>query len=127
MSKVIWILILALMAVLFVKPLRERARPQIEFVLNPVYRWDAKNRVNEIYRLMERERSQGVAMPAPRDFSKFLTEREGPSAATDPWGEPFYLQISKRTMRVSSAGPDRAAGTGDDIHSKPDVLQPASR
>ena len=127
MSKVVWILVLLLMAVLFVKPLRERARPQIEFVLNPVYKWDAKNRVNEIYRVMERERSQGVAMPRPRDFQKFLTDREGPNAAVDPWGVPFYLHIGKRSMRVSSAGPDRVAGTADDIHSKPEPLEPAAR
>lgn len=127
MSRIIWILVVLIGAVLFIKPLRERARPQIEFVLNPVYKWEAKNRVNEIYRVIQREKAQGVAVPRPRDFQEFLSRREGPQAALDPWGEPLYLEVGRNTVRVSSAGPDRTAGTADDVHSKPEVLQTSGR
>ena len=34
MSRIVWILVFLLGAVLFVEPLRERARPHIEFALN---------------------------------------------------------------------------------------------
>ena len=122
MSRIIWILVFLIGAVLFVKPLRDRARPQIEFVLNPVYKWDAKNRVNEIKRVLERERAQGVSVPRPKDFQDFLTRREGAQAALDPWGEPLYLEVRRSSVRVSSAGPDRTAGTEDDIHSREEPL-----
>src|SRR5687767_3763967 len=90
MSRIIWILVFLIGAVLFVKPLRDRARPHIDSALTPVYKWDAKNRVNEVYRLLQRERATGGLVPAPRDFEKFLVQREGPDAALDPWGQPFF-------------------------------------
>ncbi|HEX6908739.1 MAG TPA: hypothetical protein VF142_00010 [Longimicrobium sp.] len=121
MSRIVWILIFLLAAVLLVRPLRERARPQIEFALNPIYEWEAKNRVNSIYRVLERARAEGTPLPRPRDFQRFLTEREGADAALDPWGQPFFLVRERRSFRVSSAGPDRRANTADDIHSTPGV------
>ncbi|HEY6559786.1 MAG TPA: type II secretion system protein [Polyangiaceae bacterium] len=33
----------------------------------------------------------------------------------DPWGQPFVLQCSDDEVIVSSAGPDKKAGTKDDI------------
>jgi len=123
MGRIFLILVLALVAVLTIKPLRERARPQIEFVLNPIYQWEAKNRVNEIYRVLERERAQGSPIPKPRDFHAFLA-REGSSADVDPWNTPFYLASSRRTYHVGSAGPDRVRGNADDIISKSGVVVP---
>jgi hypothetical protein len=127
MSKIIWFVVFLLGAVLFVKPLRERARPQIEYVINPVYRWDARNRVNEIYRVIQREVASGGGVPYPRDFQQFLAQREGPQAALDPWGQPFYLDVGKRSFQVSSPGPDRTPGTVDDIHSKTETLRANTR
>jgi hypothetical protein len=121
MSRIIWILVFALGAVLFVKPLRDRVRPQIEFALNPIYKWEAKNRVNEISRVLVRVRAEGSKLPRPREFQKFLASKEGPSAALDPWGEPYFLYRDRSVFRVSSAGPDREANTTDDIHSTPAV------
>ena len=127
MSRIIWILVFLIGAVLFVKPLRDRARPQLEFALNPIYSWEAKNRVNAITRVMVRERAQGTQMPRPRDFQKFLTDREGAEAALDPWGQPYFLYRDRRSFRVSSSGPDRKANTTDDIHSTPAVDVPEDR
>ena len=121
MGRIFWILVLALIAVLTVPSLRDRARPQIEYVLNPIYRWEAKNRVNEIYRVLERERAQGGGMPRPRDFTEFLAQRDGEDAAVDPWNVPFYLVASRRTYYVGSSGQDRRRGTADDILSKTGV------
>jgi hypothetical protein len=121
MSRIVWILVLLLGAVLFVKPLRDRARPQLEFALNPLYKWEAKNRVNEISRVLVRVRAEGSKLPRPRDFQQFLADKEGANAALDPWGEPYFLYRDQRVFRVSSAGPDREANTTDDIHSTPAV------
>jgi hypothetical protein len=122
MSRIVWILVFLLGAVVFVQPLRERVMPRMEFALNPIYAWEAKNRVNAIYRVLERARAEGTQLPRPRDFQRFLTEREGADAAVDPWGEPFFLVRDRKYFRVSSAGPDRRPNTADDIHSTPEVV-----
>lgn len=118
MSRIVGFLVLVLAAVLLLPSLRERARPQIEWALGPVYRWEAKNRVNDLQRVLERERATGGQLPQPRTFDRFIAQREGEAAALDPWGTPYYLQTSRTSIRVSSAGPDRVAGTADDIHSR---------
>ncbi len=121
MSRIFWILVLLIGAVVFVKPLRERASPHVEFALNPLYEWEAKNRVNSVYRVLERARAEGNPLPRPRDFQDFLTEREGAGAALDPWGTPYFLVRERKNFRVSSAGADRLPNTADDIHSTPEV------
>jgi hypothetical protein len=119
MSRLLLILVFLLAAVLLLPPLRERAAPQIEWALTPVYRWEAKNRVSEISRVLERERSLSGGVPHPRNFQSFIASREGPAAALDPWGEPYFLEVTRTTLRVGSAGPDRVRGTADDIYSQP--------
>lgn len=121
MSRIFWILVLLIGAVVFVKPLRERASPHVEFALNPLYEWEAKNRVNTLYRVLVRARAEGNPLPRPRDFADFVTEREGAGAALDPWGTPYFLVRERKNFRVSSAGPDRLHNTTDDIHSTPEV------
>lgn len=127
MSRIMWLLVFLLGAVLFVKPLRDRARPQLEFALNPIYSWEAKNRVNDIVRVLVREQAAGSTLPKPREFQKFLADREGAEAALDPWGQPYFLFRDRRRFRVSSAGPDRRSNTTDDIHSTPTVDIPDPR
>lgn len=122
MSRIVWLLVFLLAAVLLVKPLRERARPQIEAVLNPIYRWEARNRVKDIQRVLVRERSQERALPRPREFQRFLTVREGAPAAIDPWDQPYYLILTRRTFQVGSMGQDRQRNTSDDILSPPEAL-----
>lgn len=121
MSRIFWILVLLMGAVVFVKPLREWASPHVEFALNPLYEWEAKNRVNSLYRVLERARAEGNALPRPRDFQDFVAEREGANAALDPWGTPYFLVRDRKFFRVSSAGADRLPNTTDDIHSTPEV------
>jgi general secretion pathway protein G len=43
----------------------------------------------------------------------------------DPWGRPFRYESDGRAFRVSSAGPDGAPATADDV-SGPDVGSPTS-
>jgi hypothetical protein len=121
-SRILWGLVIALAVVVMVPQLRARARPQIEYVLNPVYRWEARNRVHDVQRVLVRERSQGATLPRPRDFPQFLAAREGQRAALDPWNEPYYLVTTRRSFRVGSAGPDRVRNTTDDIVSEPEAI-----
>lgn len=121
-SKILWVLVFALATVLLVPSLRERARPQIEYVLTPVYRWEARNRVHAVQKVLEREQSQGGSLPRPRDFSQFLVAREGAEAALDPWEQPYFLIATRRTFQVGSSGPDRQRNTVDDILSAPEPI-----
>lgn len=121
-SRILWVLVFLLAAVLLVPSLRARARPQIEYVLTPVYRWEARNRVNAVLKVLEREQSQGGALPRPRDFDKFLIAREGAEAAVDPWDQPYFLIATRRTFQVGSSGPDRQRNTVDDILSVPEPV-----
>lgn len=41
------------------------------------------------------------------------------SPRTDPWKNPWKIQCSEQDVTVSSAGPDRMTGTGDDIRVPP--------
>ena len=125
--RLVWILVLLIGAVVFVPALRERAVPHVEFALNPLYEWQAKNRVNAISRELVRARAEGTAFPRPREFQAFLAEREGADAALDPWGEPYFLSRDRRSFRVSSAGPDRRSNSEDDIHSTPAVAPEPKR
>jgi hypothetical protein len=121
-SKILWVLVFLLATVLLVPSLRARARPQIEYVLTPVYRWEARNRVHAVQKVLEREQSQGGALPRPRDFSKFLVTREGAEASVDPWEQPYFLIATRRTFQVGSSGPDRQRNTVDDILSAPEPV-----
>jgi hypothetical protein len=123
-SRIMWVLVFLLAAVLLVPSLRARARPQIEYVLNPVYRWEARNRVHAVQKVLEREQSQGGVFPRPRDFTTFLVNNEGADAALDPWNQPYFLIATRRTFQVGSSGPDRQRNTADDILSTPEAIAP---
>lgn len=119
MSRLLGLLVLLLVAVLLVPALRERAAPQIDWALGPLYRWETKNRLNEIHRVLAREHATGGTLPSAREFPEYLRNREGEEAVHDRWGEPFFLEVDRGSFRVGSAGPDREQGTGDDIFSRP--------
>lgn len=127
MSRIVWLLLFLIGAVLFVKPLRDRARPQLEFALNPLYSWEAKNRTNALARVLVREKSEGTLLPSPREFQEFISVHEGSDAALDPWQQPYFLLRDRRMYHVASAGPDRRANTVDDIRSTVSVEAPSTR
>jgi hypothetical protein len=122
MARIVWLVIGLLVLVLMLPQARERVRPQIETVLNPIYRWEARNRVKDISRVLERERSQEHPLPKVRDFQRFLAAREGAQSAVDPWDQPYYLLMTRRTFQVGSAGQDRRPNTADDILSPAEPL-----
>jgi hypothetical protein len=126
-SKLFWLLALLVLAVVTVKPLRDRVAGHMEPALNPVYEWDTRNRVHDLQRLTARETSTGGQLPRPRDFEGFITRLEGAGAAKDSWGQPYYLTVTKRTYQVGSSGRDRVRGTSDDIVSAPAPRPAAGR
>jgi hypothetical protein len=118
-SKLFWILLLVVAAVVLVKPLRDRASVHMEPALNPVYEWNTRNRVHDLQRLTAQEISAGGELPKPRDFHTFVSKLEGGESAVDSWGQPYFLTVTRRTYQVGSSGRDRVRGTADDIVSEP--------
>ncbi|MBB4634305.1 hypothetical protein [Longimicrobium terrae] len=119
MSKLVWCLVLLVAAVVFVKPLRERVRPEVEIALNPLYNWTVRNEVKDIQRLVAREQATTGTIPKPSEFERFIDSREGAGASLDSWGEPYFLTLTRRTYTIASAGPDRERNTADDIRTEP--------
>ena len=122
-SKIFWALVALVAVVALVPPVREKVWPKLQPALNPVYQWNAKNRVNELRTLVKRADALGRTIPTGEAFAQFVdTEDMHENASRDPWGTPYYIAISGVTFQVGSAGKDRVAGTGDDILSRPEPL-----
>lgn len=119
MSKLVWCLVLLVAAVVFIKPLRERVRPEFELALNPLYEWTVRNEVKDLQRLVAREQATSGTIPKASEFQRFIESREGADAALDSWGEPYYLTLTRRTYAIGSSGPDRERNTADDIRTEP--------
>lgn len=119
MSKVVWFLVLLVAAVVFVKPVRERARPHLESAMNPLYTWTERNEVKELQRLLAREQATLGTIPKAAEFQKWIASKQGEAAGLDSWGQPYYLTLTRRTYLVGSPGPDRTRNTPDDIRTEP--------
>jgi hypothetical protein len=119
MSKIVGLLLLLLLFVLLIPPVRMRARPYMQPVLDPVYEWSAKNRVKTLVELVQEEEILGHVIPTPARFAQFVDQRDmQQDASKDPWGTTYYLRVLRRGYYVGSAGRDRLPGTPDDIVSK---------
>lgn len=105
-------------------PLRARAAPVVEPVINPMRRVSTADRVNTISRYLETEsRISGLApqdRDLPRVMKKMFPGRK--DAMLDPWGKRYYLRRHGDGFQVASAGPDRRRGTRDDVVSNKRLL-----
>lgn len=90
--------------------------PPLRRGLAPIYRWQANQEMREIARELRRRGMSFHPLPQPRDFSKFLEQqRYIPRGALDPWGNPYFLTVTRDSIVVGSAGPDDERGTADDM------------
>ena len=125
MMKRLSLLLILLLAAAFVDPrLRARAaphaRPVIQWALDPVYEWSTSYRLAEIARGISEHMARNNPVPAGAEFSAYLRDYyRSDTADIDSWGSAFFLGAVGSEIRVFSAGPDRRAGTDDDIRSRP--------
>jgi hypothetical protein len=123
MAKIFWLLVAAVAVVALVPPARERVWPKVQPVLNPVYEWNARTRVNDIRDLVKRADATGRPVPTGAAFAQFVdSEDMQEEASMDPWGTPYYILFYRTTFQVGSAGKDRVPGTVDDILSNSEPL-----
>lgn len=130
LGKLMGLLLLAAAVVVLVPPVREKARPHLQFAFDPFYEWSTRNRVAEIRDRVKELDQLGRPIPTPREFATFLDRSDfRENASVDPWGSPFYLQVTRAGFRVGSPGKDRVRNTTDDILSAEEKLtnQPAKR
>jgi hypothetical protein len=114
-SKIVLVLLVLVLGVLVTPSLRERATPHVQFALDPVYEWSARNDLKEMQRFIDRSR----VLPQPREFPAFVERERGPGSSQDPWGNPYYVRIDRETYRLGSAGRDGVVGTARDIVTDP--------
>jgi hypothetical protein len=94
---------------------RERIKPYAEQALNPVYVWSTTSKVTDFHRRLEADVERGRVISDDKALHDYL-ERAFPGVAlTDSWGTPYFLVKQAGSLRVASAGPDRKAGTEDDV------------
>lgn len=131
MKKLFLFLVIAAGAIGSVPPLKERAQPfygpvleraadvldpVLSRALDPVFRWSARNETEQLIRLIEEQENAGQPLPRPTQFSRFIEENNlSGRGANDPWGSPYYLQLTRREIRVGSAGADLTRDTPDDV------------
>jgi hypothetical protein len=115
MGRFFAVLLLAIVLVIVSRPLREKVEPHVQFALNPIYSWSAKNRVAELEKLLEDQKSLSRPLPAPRDFLHFIQDQDPGGGGVDPWGNPYYMLATRTTFQVGSNGKDGQQGTDDDI------------
>ena len=123
-SKLFWLLVLAVAVVVLVPPVREKVWPKVQPAFNPLYEWNARNEVNEIRDVVKRADAMGRTVPVDgSSFSTFVNnEAMQQDASVDPWGTPFYIMLSGNSYQIGSAGKDRQPGTADDIVSNPETI-----
>ncbi len=92
------------------------AAPVVGHVLDPIFGWSAHGEEERYLADLRARVNTGQPLPAPREFQRHLerTARSG-RGGNDPWGSPYYLELTLDSIRVGSAGPDRKRGTDDDV------------
>jgi len=91
-------------------------RPAVELAFVPFQRWLAEHELRAIAIELRRRGLTFQSIPHPREFSKFLERsRFSSRGALDPWGTPYTLTLTRDSIIVGSAGPDRERGTEDDL------------
>lgn len=77
--------------------------------------------IGEIVKILELDYLTLQSFPEPQEFSTFLrssmkSKVKARDTSKDQWGNPYTLELKNGTAIVRSAGPDKQAGSADDIY-----------
>jgi|SRR5690606_6834388 len=130
-KKLFLVLLIAAGATASLPPLRARAAPHVEPlfddvvgwwmiqlrpVLNPVFRWSAKNELRRIAIDLRERAASFRPLPDPAHFEAYLRRQTHSGRdGRDPWGVPYRFVLTRDSIILSSAGPDMKHGTADDV------------
>lgn len=127
MGRLFLLLVILTIAVGVNPTLRGYVQPHVQPALDPFHEWNARSRVKDIARLLEREVALERELPSTRAFPDFLERNYRTGGSTDPWGNPYYLERTRRGVVVGSPGRDGVRGTRHDVRSAPVALSPRRR
>src|SRR4051812_20733002 len=115
-SKLFWLIVIAIAVVVLVPPVREKVWPKLSPAFNPLYEWSARNRVDEISMEVKRADATGRTVPGGDKFPAFIdSDAMQQDASIDPWGNPYYIVFGNNSFQIGSNGKDGQPGTEDDI------------
>lgn len=116
MGRILLLLLFAAIVAVVFRPARERIQPHVQFALDPMYEWSARNRVVQLKNMLDEEKQMGRPLPRPGEFLSFVGRRDpSQGGGIDPWGNPYYMNATSSTYQVGSAGRDGIPRTADDI------------
>lgn len=116
MSRLLLLLVLALLVWYYFPETRAMLMDVAEPVVLPVQRWSTEEEMRQVARnVVEHERLTGE-MPSGARWLEWLDYRySGDEIRTDPWGSVYQLETSADSVWVLSLGPDRIRATPDDF------------
>lgn len=116
MTRLVLLVILALVTWLYFPETRAIVMDVAEPIVLPIMRWSMEEEMETVGRnAVDHERLTGH-LPSGSDWLEWLQYRyASPEARTDPWGSTYQIEASKDSVWTLSYGPDRIRGTSDDL------------
>jgi len=116
MTRLLLLLVLALLTWLYFPETRALLMDVAEPAVLPVMRWSMEEEMETVARnAVDHERLTGE-LPEGSAWLGWLQYRYvSDDARTDPWGSVYQLEVSKDSVWTLSYGPDRLRGTADDL------------
>lgn len=116
MTRLLLLVILAVVTWLYFPETRSLVMDLAEPVVLPVMRWSTEEEMATVGRnAVDQERLTGKLPAGPEWLSWLQYRYSSDDDRTDPWGSTYQLEVSKDTVWTLSYGPDRIRGTSDDF------------
>lgn len=116
MSRLLLLVILAVLTWLYFPETRAMVMDVAEPVVLPIMQWSMEEEMATVGRnAVDHERLTGE-LPAGSAWLEWLEYRYvSEESRTDPWGSTYQIEASKDSVWTLSYGPDRTRGTPDDF------------
>jgi hypothetical protein len=116
MTRLILLVILAIVTWYYFPETRVLLLQAAEPVILPIQRWSTREEMTQVGRhVVDQERLTGQ-VPAGREWLAWLDYRYLSEDITrDPWGSVYQLTVWRDSIGIVSLGPDRTRLTGDDF------------
>lgn len=117
MSRLILLVILALVTWYYFPETRAILMDVAEPIVSPIVRWGIEDEMAQVARnVVDHERLTGRLPAGGAAWLDWLAYRYSSDAArTDPWGSVYQLSVGKDSIWILSYGPDRTRNTQDDF------------
>jgi hypothetical protein len=96
-----------------------KGQAQAKPLLHLIERFTTEVEVSNMIQFMEADALEGD-FPTPESFESYLRKNNksklpGRDPSVDYWGTPYRLELHDHIITITSAGPDKQFGTGDDV------------